>query len=101
MFIKKTMETITLNYDASNVQAQKALDFMLSLNLFQKKEKTPQLSRFEQSMLDIENGNIFHINGQLIKENESQEISEVGIVPPRRKGSLTEGFGFWEKRRTI
>jgi len=29
------MATITLNYDASNVQAQKALDFMLSLNLSQ------------------------------------------------------------------
>jgi len=32
----------------------------------------------------------------LIKENESQEIVEAGIVPPRRKGSLTEGYGFWE-----
>ena len=34
------MATITLNYDASNVQAQKALDFMLSLNLFQKEIDT-------------------------------------------------------------
>ena len=33
------MATITLNYDASNVQAQKALDFILSLNLFQKEIK--------------------------------------------------------------
>ena len=57
------MATITLNYDARNVQAQKALDFILSLGLFQKKVKTPQLSRFEQSMLDIEQGNVFYING--------------------------------------
>ena len=57
------MATITLNYDAHNAQAQKALDFILSLNLFQKKEKTLQLSRFEQSMLDIEKGNVFYING--------------------------------------
>ena len=57
------MATITLNYDARNLQAQKALDFILSLDLFQKKEKTQQLSRFEQSMLDIEQGKIFYING--------------------------------------
>jgi len=57
------MATITLNYDANNVQAQKALDFILSLGLFQKKEKTRRLSRFEQSMRDIEQGNVFYING--------------------------------------
>ena len=59
----KNMATITLDYDAHNLQAQKALDFILSLNLFQKKEKTMQLSRFEQSMLDIEQGKVFYING--------------------------------------
>jgi len=57
------MATITLDYDAHNLQAQKALDFILSLDLFQKKEKTAQLSRFEQSMLDIEQGKVFYING--------------------------------------
>jgi len=57
------MATISLNYDAHNVQAQKALDFILSLGLFQKKENKQQLSRFEQSMLDIEQGNVFYING--------------------------------------
>jgi len=57
------MATITLDYDAHNLQAQKALDFILSLDLFQKKEKTTQLSRFEQSMLDIEQGKVFYING--------------------------------------
>ena len=29
------------------------------------------------------------------KEQESTEISTKGIIPPRRKGSLTEGFGTW------
>jgi len=57
------MATITLEYDARNLQAQKALDFILSLGLFQKKEKISQLSRFDQSMLDIEQGNVFYING--------------------------------------
>jgi hypothetical protein len=57
------MATITLQYDTHNVQAQKALDFILSLNLFQKKEKKAPLSRFEQSMRDIERGNVFYING--------------------------------------
>jgi len=57
------MATITLDYDIRNAQAQKALDFILSLGLFQKKEKVQRLSRFEQSMLDIEQGNTFYING--------------------------------------
>jgi len=29
------------------------------------------------------------------KEHESSEISIDEVVPPRRKGSLTEGFGIW------
>jgi hypothetical protein len=37
------MATITLDYDALNVQAKKALDFILSLGLFEKKEKKQQL----------------------------------------------------------
>ena len=30
-----------------------------------------------------------------MEEQESPEISKAGMIPPRRKGSLTEGFGFW------
>ena len=30
-----------------------------------------------------------------MEEQESAEISAEGIVPPRRKGSLTKGFGIW------
>jgi len=57
------MATITLEYDISNVSAQKALDFIISMGLFQKREKTKKLSRFEQSMHDIEQGKVFYING--------------------------------------
>ena len=32
---------------------------------------------------------------KLMKEQASSEISEAGIFPPRRNGSLTEGYGFW------
>ena len=32
---------------------------------------------------------------QWMEEQESTEISIKGMVPPRRKGSLTEGYGFW------
>jgi hypothetical protein len=28
-------------------------------------------------------------------EAESSPVSVNGVVPPRRKGSLTEGFGIW------
>jgi len=54
------MATITLDYDARNVQAQKALDFILSLGLFKKEEKK---SSFERAMEDIEKGRVFYING--------------------------------------
>ena len=36
---------------------------------------------------------------KLYQWKEEQKTSEVyadGIVPPRRKGSLTEGYGIWE-----
>ena len=32
---------------------------------------------------------------QWIKEQKMEEMSDEGIQPPRRKGSLTEGYGFW------
>ncbi|MDR0793917.1 MAG: hypothetical protein LBE82_11460 [Chitinophagaceae bacterium] len=55
------MATITLTYDARSKQAQKALDFLFSMGLFKKEDR--KTSRFEQAMLDIEQGNIFYING--------------------------------------
>ena len=32
---------------------------------------------------------------QWIEKQKTKEISIEGIEPPRRKGSLTEGFGLW------
>ena len=32
---------------------------------------------------------------QWIEEQKTKEMSVDGIQPPRRKGSLTEGYGFW------
>jgi hypothetical protein len=32
---------------------------------------------------------------QWVEKQESETIHTEGIIPPRRKGSLTEGFGFW------
>ena len=32
---------------------------------------------------------------QWINKQVQVEISEIGIIPPRRKGSLTEGYGIW------
>jgi hypothetical protein len=32
---------------------------------------------------------------QWTQEQGTVEITAKGIVPPRRKGSLTEGYGFW------
>jgi len=32
---------------------------------------------------------------QLMEKQKSIETSAEDMVPPRRKGSLTEGFGFW------
>ena len=52
------MATVTLNYDARNVQAQKALDYILSLGLFQKKEKK---SSFARAMEDIEKGRVHRL----------------------------------------
>ena len=33
---------------------------------------------------------------QWMEEHESTETEEKWIIPPRRKGKLTEGYGFWE-----
>jgi len=54
------MATIVLDYDIKNVQAQKALDFMLSLGIFKVKKKKTSI---EQSFEDIEKGRVTYING--------------------------------------
>jgi hypothetical protein len=30
-----------------------------------------------------------------MEEQKSNETSDEGILPPRRNGNLTEGYGFW------
>lgn len=32
---------------------------------------------------------------QWVMTQEKEDVSAKEIVPPRRKGSLTEGYGFW------
>jgi len=52
------MATITLDYDTHNSQVRKTLGFILSLGLFQKKEKK---SSFERAMEDIEKGRVHRL----------------------------------------
>jgi len=54
------MATIVLDYDAHNVQAQKALDFILSIGIFKEKKKKTGI---EKAFEDIEKGRVTFING--------------------------------------
>jgi hypothetical protein len=54
------MATIVLDYDARNVQAQKALDFILSLEIFKEKKKKTGI---EMAFEDIEKGRFSFVNG--------------------------------------
>ena len=39
--------------------------------------------------------NVIHKLHQWKVEQETKEMPDKGIVLPKRKGSLTEGYGFW------
>jgi len=54
------MATIVLDYDINNIQAQKTLDFVLSLGFFREKRKKTGI---EKSFEDIEKGRVTFING--------------------------------------
>ena len=54
------MATIVLDYDNHNIQAQKALDFILSLGIFAEKKKKTGI---EKAFEDIEKGRVTFING--------------------------------------
>ena len=54
------MATVVLDYDVHNVQAQKALDFILSLDFFTVKKKKTGL---EKAFEDIEKGKVAFVNG--------------------------------------
>ena len=54
------MATIVLDYDSRSEQAQKALDFIISLGIFKEKKKKTGI---ERSLEDIEKGRVTFING--------------------------------------
>ena len=54
------MATIVLDYDVHSIQAQKALDFILSLGLFKVKKKKTGI---EMAFDDIKKGDVVFING--------------------------------------
>ncbi|MDR2585337.1 MAG: hypothetical protein LBC84_03830 [Prevotellaceae bacterium] len=54
------MASITLEYDYSNIQAKKALDYVLSLGVFTEKKKKTGI---EKALEDIEKGRVTFVNG--------------------------------------
>ena len=57
--------TITLSYDTNDSIAQKTLEYILSLGVFQEKKKKTSL---EKAFEDIEKGNVFYLNGPRVKQ---------------------------------
>ena len=59
------MATITLKYNSSNIQAQKTLDYILSMGFFKPVKAHPPAKkrRLQQSLEDIDKGNIFFLAG--------------------------------------
>jgi predicted transcriptional regulator len=56
------MATITLDYDARNMQAKKALEHILSSGFFTA-QTTKKKTRIEQGLEDYNKGRVFYING--------------------------------------
>lgn len=76
------MARITLEYDARNAIAKKALDFLLSLGAFKKVESKNTMEILDQKELnketiqaieDVENGKTFKV------KNSAQLFEELGI----------------------
>ena len=59
------MATLTLEYNARNIQAQKTLEYILSMGFFKNvtTNNTVKKSRIEQSLEDVDNGNVFFLAG--------------------------------------
>jgi hypothetical protein len=53
------MVTITFYYEQSDPIANKTLDYLISLGVFQKQK--PKMVRLEQSLKDIEEGRVYRI----------------------------------------
>ena len=59
------MASIVLDYDIHNVQAQKALDFILSLDIFTVKKKKTGI---EKALEEAEKGQVAFINGPKMRQ---------------------------------
>jgi hypothetical protein len=59
------MATITLEYNARNIQAQKTLEYILSVGLFKPVpvNQPVKKSRLEESLEDVDKGNVFFLAG--------------------------------------
>ena len=53
------MATISLKYDTRNSIAQKTIDYILSLGVFEKTETSKRKSGIEEAMEDIELGRVY------------------------------------------
>ena len=61
------MAIIKLEYNARNIQAQKTLEYILSMGFFKSVTVTEakKKSRLEQSLEDVDNGNVFFLAGPI------------------------------------
>jgi len=59
------MATITLEYDTRNIQAQKTLEYILSMGFFKSVTVRPseKKSRLQKYLEDIDKGNVFFLTG--------------------------------------
>ena len=59
------MATITLEYNTRNFQAQKTLEYILSMGFFKSASACPaaKKSRVQQSLEDVDKGNVFFLAG--------------------------------------
>ena len=59
------MATVTLEYNARSIQAQKTLEYILSLGFFRNitTNQAVKKSRLEQSLEDVDKGNVFFLAG--------------------------------------
>ena len=59
------MATLTLKYNERNIQAQKTLEYILSVGFFKVVTTNQEVkkSRLEQSLEEIDKGNVFFLAG--------------------------------------
>ena len=59
------MATITLEYNTRNIQAQKTLEYILSMGFFKSvtAHRSAKKSRLQKSLEDVDKGNVFFLAG--------------------------------------